>query len=85
MPEIGLFIVYSGAKYDHPEGGQSSYLHPVRNTLTFVMTIAIMYVTFPAAVYADVSAFLTTAHVTYTQQFNGNMRDKERRKVIVKN
>ena len=28
---------------------------------------------------------LTTGHVTYTQQFNGNMRDKERRKVIVRN
>jgi len=28
---------------------------------------------------------LTTGHVTYTQKFNGNMRDKERRKVIAKN
>ena len=53
--------------------------------MTFALTIAIMYVSFLAAVYADVSAFLTTAHVTYTQKFNGNMRNKERRKVIVKN
>lgn len=58
---------------------------PGKNTLTFVMTIAIMYVIFLAAVYAELSAFLTTGHVTYTQKFNGNMRDEERRKVIVKN
>ena len=55
-----------------------------KNKLTFVMTIAIMYVTFPAASQAELSAFLTTGHVTYAQKFNGNMRDKERRKVIAR-
>ena len=44
-----------------------------------------MYVTFPAAIQAELSALLTTGHVTYTQKFNGNMRDKERWKVIAKN
>jgi len=53
--------------------------------LTFVLTIAIMYVTFPVVVQADRSVVLTTGHVTYTQKFNGNMRDKERRKVTAKN
>ena len=56
-----------------------------KNTLTFDPTIAIMYVTFPAAIQAELSAFLTTEHVTYTQKFNGNMRGKERRKVTAKN
>ena len=44
-----------------------------------------MYVTFSVAVQAKPSVFLTTGNVTYTQKFNGNMRDEERRKVIVKN
>ena len=62
-----------------------SYLCPARNTLTFVLTTAIMYVVFSAAVRIRLRAFLTTAHVTYTHQFNGIMRDKERWKVITKN
>ena len=57
----------------------------VKNALTFVLTIAIMCVTFSVAVQAEPSVCLTTGNVTYTQKFNGDMRDKERRKVTVKN
>ena len=53
--------------------------------MTFVLTIATMYVIFPTAVQAKLRAFLTTGHVTYTQKINGNMRDKEHRKVIARN